>query len=146
MTQVQDTPRQDSAAVERLQRQTCKWLCFTTVLLCVAVIVIAFMVPADFYNDVVRLELWHAPITAALLFWGWRGGELPRVLASVAVAAGMLYLAPTVFLVGLLLVVPADNIPGYERLAYGLVYLSALLVYYGVALVFVRRANWLRRA
>jgi hypothetical protein len=141
MSEATETSKQSLAAAERLQRQTCKWLCFTTAGLCGVATVASLIVPAEMYHDVLRYEPWHAGATAVLLFWGWRGGGLGRGLAILALALGMLYLAPFVFGLGMLIFLPTGVEVGQDKLPQALVYLGALLVYYGVALALVTRAR-----
>jgi hypothetical protein len=130
---------------ETLGRLTCKWLCLTTAGLFVLVAVLALFVPEEFYNATIAYELWHGAVAAGLLLWGWRGPDIARMLAGVAVAAGMLYLAPLVFFAGLLLLAPPGVEDARDKIVLALAYLSLLVIYYGVALAFMRRAALARR-
>jgi hypothetical protein len=141
MGETPDAQKLSIAAAEKLQRQTCKWLCFTTAALCVLVTAVALVGPEELNQDVLRVEPWHAGVTAALLLWGWRGDGLGRGLAILALALGMLYLAPFIFGLGMLIYLPAGVEADQDKLPQALVYLSALLVYYGVALALVYRAD-----
>jgi hypothetical protein len=141
MVETPDIAKVSIAAGQRLQRQTCKWLCFTTAALCVMVTAAALFGPEERHQAVLRFEPWHAGVTAALLFWGWRGGGLARGLAILGLALGMLYLAPFIFGLGMLIFLPSDVKVDQDNLQEALVYLGALLVYYGVALVLMYRAQ-----
>ena len=96
--------------------------------------------PPDLARGVVQVELWHAGVTAALLLWGWRDGELTRQIAGIALALGILYLAPVIFMAGLLMM-PPDTVTGRDNIVLALVYMGLLLAFYGTALVIFRRAN-----
>jgi hypothetical protein len=141
MGETPDTQKVSITAAERLQRQTCKWLCITTAALCAVVTVASLVVPAELYHDVLRYEPWHAGVTAALLFWGWHGDGLGRGLAILALALGMLYLAPLVFAVGMLIFLPSGVEVDQDKLPQALIYLGGMLVYYGVALTLMYRAH-----
>ncbi len=135
-------PQSAWAATETpLQRATCKWVGITTVAVFVVAAVLAFVVPADFYNVAVQFELWHAAATAGLLLVGSRGIRLGRVLGSLGVAVGVIYLAPVMFLTGMLFLMPEGMDTALERVGGMLAYCTVLLAYYGIALAFVRRAN-----
>jgi uncharacterized membrane protein len=131
----------NSSELEIHQQQTYQRLGLATMALCVIVTAMAFLIPAHASNEVLRFEPWHAAITAILLFWGARAGRTVRHLAGLAVFAGMLYLAPTAFLFGLVFLVPLGDESDQVRFNMSLVYFSLLVAYYGVALVFLRRAN-----
>jgi hypothetical protein len=131
----------DLAAETPLQRATCKWLGVATAALFGVVGVLAFMVPAEFYNAAVQFELWHAVVTAALLLVGSRGSRLGRFLGGMGIALGVIYLAPVLFLTGMVFLMPEGMEVAFERVGGMLAYCAALLTYYGVALALVRRAN-----
>jgi hypothetical protein len=141
MAQTQDTSTVSIAEAEKLQRQTCKWLFITTAALCALVTVMNQVIPADLYHEVLAFEPWHAGVTAALLLWGWRGDALGRVLATLALALGMLYVAPIVFGLGMLIYVPTGVETDGGNLPQALIYLGVLLVYYEVALALIYRAH-----
>jgi hypothetical protein len=141
MGETPDTQKLSIAAAEKLQRQTCKWLCFATTALFVVVTAAGLLGPEERHQDVLGFEPWHAGVTAALLLWGWRGGGLARGLAILGLALGMLYLAPFIFGLGMLIFLPSDVKVDRDSLQEALVYLGALLVYYGVALALMYRAH-----
>jgi hypothetical protein len=139
-----DAQKLSVAAAEKLQRQTCKWLCFTTTALLVAVTAAALIGPAERHQDVLSFEPWHAGVTAALLLWGWCGGGLARGLAILGLALGV---PGAVFWArGRLILSPADVKVDQDNLQEVLVYLGALLVYYGVALALMYRAHQVAKA
>jgi hypothetical protein len=132
------------AEAEATQQQTCLRLGIGSTALFVGLGVLAFVVPEDF-SRTVSMELAHAGITALLLLIGRGGDGLARMLANLSVMAGILYLAPVIYLGGLLVMLPLDNAAEQQKATLALVYFSVLVVYYGVAFFLLRRANALAR-
>jgi hypothetical protein len=132
------------AEAEARLQQTFKRLGIGSAALFVALGVLSWVVPDDF-SRTVHLGLAHAGITAALLLWGRRGDQLVRVVATLSVMAGILYLAPAVYLGGLLVMLPLGDSADQQKATLALVYFSVLAVYYGVAWYLLRRASALAR-
>jgi hypothetical protein len=96
--------------------------------------------PGSIVNDFLRFEPLHAAITAALLLAGWRGSQIARSLAGLSVALGLAYLAPVVWMAGLL-VLPAVEENDRSKIMTGLVCFGVLVAFYGTAMAVMRRAN-----
>jgi hypothetical protein len=122
-------------------RQTCKWLALSTAMVFALSAIVALLLPQDFFDAVVRYELMHAALTVALLVWGWRGGDSTRLLGGLALAAGMVYIAPVMFMALAVFAFHDGWQAGLAKFGPALLYLTVLLTYYGVALALYRKAN-----
>ena len=135
--QAQFLPAQDTP----FQRLTCWRLSITTAAVFAVLAGVALLVPAYFFNAAMQLELLHAAITAGLLFLGWRGSTVARYLGGLGIAAGLLHMAPLMFFAAFYFIAPDALEANMDRILPALVYSTVLLVYYLVALMFIRRAN-----